>query len=307
VPATGWPLCIYQHGTGGDWQSFVLDGTADRLASQGIAVISTDQVLHGPRSPGGDPAVAFFNFLNPFAGRDNSLQGAADAWSLMRLGQSLAFTDTGRAIHFDANRLYFFGHSQGGLTGPGFVAFEPTLSGAVFSGTGGLLYLAMLYKKKPVDFPSLVETLTRDSPMDEDNPSLAVAQMWTERADGVNYARYMVREPKAGAKNVFQTEGFVDNYAPNPAIEAFATALGGDEVMLPDEKDVDGLTLRGRAPKSPPITANVGGVTAVLAQYRQALTDDGHFVVFDIPAAKKQSSQFLGTLAQSGQATVVSP
>src|SRR5439155_21503580 len=85
TPATGWPICIYAHGTGGDWQSFVDDGTALRLAQQGIAVISTDQVLHGPRNPGGDPEVSFFNFGNPLAGRDNALQGAADAWSQMRL------------------------------------------------------------------------------------------------------------------------------------------------------------------------------------------------------------------------------
>jgi hypothetical protein len=125
----------------------------------------------------------------------------------------------------------------------------------------------------------------------------------------------MVREPqlapdgvtRLAPRNIFQTEGFTDTYAPNPAIEAFATALGGDLVMLPDIKEVTGLTLRGRAAKATPITANDGGATAVLAQYHQAGGSDGHFVVFDIAAAQKQSSQFLGTLAQNGQATVVSP
>ena len=47
TPAAGWPICIYAHGTGGDYRSFIDDGTALRLAKQGIAVISTDQVLHG--------------------------------------------------------------------------------------------------------------------------------------------------------------------------------------------------------------------------------------------------------------------
>src|SRR5215475_15360941 len=69
TPPTGWPICIYAHGTGGDWESFVDDGTGLRLALQGIATISTDQVLHGPRNPGGDPETAFFNFGNPYAGR----------------------------------------------------------------------------------------------------------------------------------------------------------------------------------------------------------------------------------------------
>ena len=311
TPATGWPICIYQHGTGGDWMSFIQDFTADRLGAQGIAVISTDQVLHGPRNPTADPAVSFFNIANPYAGRDNALQGAADAWSQLRLALGLSIADTAnsRTITFDPARVMFFGHSQGGLTGPAFIAFEPSLRGAVLSGTGGLLYLSMLYKIQPVNFPELLSPLLRDDPIDEDNPTLALAQMWIERADGANYARYFVREPAAGngAKNIFQTEGFTDSYAPNPAIEAFATAVGGDLVQLPDTQPVLGLQLRGRSTLPTPITDNVDGVTAVLAQYKEAPNDDGHFVVFDVQAARIQSSQFLGTLAATGHATVVTP
>jgi hypothetical protein len=52
---------------------------------------------------------------------------------------------------------------------------------------------------------------------------------------------------------------------------------------------------------------NRAPVTAVLAQYNQKAGSDGHFVVFDIAAAQQQSSQFLGTLAATGHATVVTP
>jgi predicted esterase len=315
-PAGGWPLAIYAHGTGGDYRSFVDDGTGPRLAAQGIATISTDQVLHGPRDPAQlDPGVAFFNFANPYAARDNTLQGAADAWEQLRLATGLAIDDgAGGAITIDPTKVYFFGHSQGGVTGPAFVAFEPTVSGAVLSGTGGLLYLTLLHKTAPLNFASLIETFARDSPMDEDNPSRPLAQKWIDPADGVNYARYMVREPQPGPdgarmapRNIFQTEGFVDTYAPNPAIEAFATALGGDLVSLPAEKAVEGLTLRGRAVLATPITENDNGVTAVLAQYTKRTGSDGHFVVFEVPAAEKQAAEFLGTLAATGHATVVSP
>jgi pimeloyl-ACP methyl ester carboxylesterase len=300
MPPNGWPICIYQHGTGGDWQSFIQDGTGDALAKQGIAVISTDQVLHGPRNPSGEAEVDFFNFGNPYAGRDNPLQGGADAWSQMRLALGIQIgTD-----HFDPNNLMFFGHSQGGLTGPPFIAFEPSLKGAVLSGTGGVGYLGLLYKLAPVNFPMLVETLTRDSPMDEDNPTLALAQMWIERSDGVNYARMFV----SGQHNIFQTEGFTDTYAPNKSIEAFATSVGGDIVKTADEADVPGLTqLRKSAVVSPPFGRNRGLVTDVLAQYKMAAGSDGHFVVFDIAAARAQSSNFLGTLASTGQATVTLP
>jgi hypothetical protein len=313
VPANGFPLCIYSHGTGGDFTSFIDDGTALSLARQGIAVISTDQVLHGPRNPGGNEELDFFNIANPYAMRDNSLQGAADAWSQMRLGTGLSIVDGNRTLTFDPTKVTFFGHSQGGLTGPAFVAFEPSLSGAVMSGTGGLLYLALLYKTAPLDIPELVETFVRDNPIDEENPSLALVQMWAERADGANYAPFMTRFPQMldgvqlAPRNVFQTEGFTDTFTPNPSIQAFATALGGDIAMTANTLELPGLALRGRMVRTPPFENNVGGATAALAQYNEAPGSDGHFVVFDIPFAELQAAEFLGTLARTGTATVIAP
>ncbi|MGE0551368.1 MAG: hypothetical protein AB7O24_12125 [Kofleriaceae bacterium] len=309
VPTGGFPIAICQHGTGSTYTSFITDGTAQALAEEGIATIATDQVLHGPRNPGGNPEIAFFNIANIYAARDNSLQGAADGFSLLRLAQGLSIPDGGRTITFDPSRVYFFGHSQGGLTGPGFVAFEPSVSGAVLSGTGGLLYLNLLHKTLPVDISSLVPSLLDDSPVDEDNPSLALAQMWIERADGANYAPLMARRPLAGLapRNVLQTEGFTDRYAPNIGIEAFATALGADLIANPDAQPVEGLTLRGRSTLALPVTGNLTGATIALAQFAQLPDSDGHFVVFDVPAARRQAAAFLGTLARTGQATVVAP
>jgi hypothetical protein len=317
-PANGWPICIYQHGTGGDYETFLEDGTAIRLAMQGIAVISTDQVLHGPRDPAGlDPDLAFFNYANPYAARDNALQGAADAWSQERLAFGLDFDDLlgdGVTVSVDQTKLMFFGHSQGGLTGPAFVAFEPALKGAVLSGTGGILYLSLLLKTEPIDIPTIAEALTRDDPMDVDNPTIALAQTWIDRADGANFARYFVRDPQTAPdgtplapRNIFQSEGFIDTYAPDPSIEAFATAVGGDVVMTDSTMPVPGLMLRGSSVVDTPVTNNRGSVTAVLAQYTMLPGSDGHFVVFEVPDAMEQSADFLGTLAQTGQATVVSP
>ncbi len=307
VPPNGFPIAIYSHGTGGDYLSGYDDGTAERLSAEGIATISMDQVLHGPRNPGGNPELDFFNFGNVYAARDNALQGYADAFSQLRLARAVSFDDAGRTIVFDMTKVFFFGHSQGGLTGPGFVAFEPELKGAVLSGTAGLLYLNLLNKTKPLNIPALVETFLRDEPVDVDNPSLALVQMWVERSDPANYAPLMVRHPPVGVapRPIFQTEGFTDTYSPNVGIEAFATALGGDIVKEAAQKPVEGLELRGRTVQVAPITNNLNGVTAVLAQFNQRPGSDGHFVVFDISTAKQQAARFLGTLASTGQATVV--
>jgi hypothetical protein len=314
MPAAGWPIAISQHGTGGDYRSFITNGTGPRLAAAGIATISTDQVLHGPRNPGGTPEIAVYNYFNPGAARDNTLQGTADAFTLLRLAQGLAFATASGAIKIDPTKVFFVGHSQGGQTGPGFVAYEPSVRGAVFSGTDGLLYQELLHTTKPIDIPSILSTVLRDEPVDEDNPSLGLLQLWLERADGINYAPLMARHPATdpdghplAPRNVFQTEGFGDTYAPPPGIEAFATALGGDLVALPGATPVEGLTLRHRATLAPPFAGNLGGVTVALAQYAPLPGGEGHFVAFDLPTAQQQITTFLATLATTGTATVAAP
>ena len=127
-----------------------------------------------------------------------------------------------------------------------------------------------------------------------------------------NYAPLMVRNPPAGQrapKNIFQTEGFTDTYAPNPAIEAFATALGGDIVQLTATRmPIEGLTLRGRT------IVDRADHGQRRRRHRRARAvqpagrhSDGHFVVFDITAAQKQSASSSARWPRTGQATVVSP
>ena len=93
MPEGGWPIVLYAHGTGGNYQSYYRGDIAVTLAKKGIVVISIDQIHHGERDGGlcdtGDysqcVSLLFFNFLVPKAGRDNVRQSALDYVSLMRL------------------------------------------------------------------------------------------------------------------------------------------------------------------------------------------------------------------------------
>ena len=104
---------------------------------------------------------------------------------------------------------------------------------------------------------------------------------------------------------IYQSMGFTDHFTPLPDIEALAVSIGGD-LVAPTLAPIDGLTMRGRSVATAPVTSNLDGHTAVVVQY-QATQSDGHFVVFDIPAAERQAAEFLGTLARTGTATVVAP
>jgi len=324
MPTNGWPIALYAHGTGGSFHSYNNDGTARRLAAQGIAVMSIDQVLHGPRNPGASPEISFFNFQNPLAARENTIQGAADNFSLVRVAMDFDFDepadaksgDPGRHIEFDDDKMYFFGHSQGGLTGPPFVAYEPRMKGAVLSGAGGLLYISMLHKTEPLDITQIVGALIRDEPLDEFSPTLALLQTWIERSDPANFGPMLAREPaidpdgdgtvRLPPRPIFQTEGLIDSFTPPLAIEALAVSIGGNMVG-PVVQEVPGFALYDHEVLEAPVTGNLDGTTVVLLQYEAVGSNDGHFVVFDVPAAEVQSAEFLGTLATTGEATVVEP
>lgn len=307
-PAGGWPVVLYAHGTGGDYRSFIGDGTARRLAAAGLATISIDQVLHGTRNTTLAPELAFFNYQNPYAARDNTLQGALDDFQLVRLVLGFAHTERhpgGRTIKFDPERVYFFGHSQGSLTGIPFVTAEPTIKAAVFSGAGGLLYQALLHKTEPLDIPGVLRLFIRDEPLDRFHPVLNLLQAYMERADSAAYARRLVADD-ARATSVFVSEGLIDRYTPVETIEALAVSLEVDvvgEVL----RDIPGLAEAGGRVVAPPLTGNRGDRTIALVQYEEVAGSDGHFVVFDVPAAERQSVEFLRTMAETGQATVVAP
>jgi hypothetical protein len=276
------------------------------------------------RNPTGNPAYDFFNFNNPQGPRYNTLQGAADNFSLLRLAQGLSYTeppvlgtDPGRTIRFDATKIYFWGHSQGGITGPPFLAFEPEVKAAVLSGTSALLFRALLEKTKPVDIPAVVQQYIPDDPLDEFNPVLALLQTWFERADPGNYGPLLARRPVVDAggrplpiKDIYQSEGFVDHYAPNTNIEAFATSVGGNQVYGPDgraKQIIKGLALRGRGILTAPVTGNLAGRTVVVVQYDQAAGSDGHYVAYEVPAALAQWLRFLATETATGTATLPGP
>jgi predicted esterase len=321
-PAAGWPVVIYQHGTGGDYRSFIGDGSGREVAKvtdaggaviAKMAMVGTDQVLHGTRSPADtNYDTAFFNFVNIEAARDNPKQGALDGFQVVRLLHAIdvaAAPTTGRRIKFDTSRIYFKGHSQGGLTGPLFLAAEPEVRAAILSGAGGDLIFSLLNKTEPNNIPSLVQGLVHD-PVDQFHPLLSLVQGFLEDTDPINYARHLFAEPLDGVppKSIFQTMGLIDHYTPVPNIKALALAMG-IQPAGPMLEPIDGLAYTNTTWGDAPISGNEAGgqATAVLLEYTAPSGDDGHFVVFDVPSAIAQSNRFLGTDAATGAARLDPP
>lgn len=321
-PAGGWPVVIYAHGTGGDyhsgiplasaiddgWSTYSWAAVKDEgynLAKKGIALISYDQPYHGTRNPRVPdcvdtcPQLYTFNFLNPQAARDGFRQSALDAVQLTQAVLNLKFEWSGVNHKFDPAKVYYMGHSQGSTSGPMFVAAEPAVKAAVFSGPAGGLALTFLLKTEPIDIPAVAGFIFGDlEGFDLFQPVINLFQAYLEAVDPMNYAHLVAAAPRDEGivRHVLATEGLQDAYTPPMQAEAFAIALGVPPVK-PVYQDLIGFDMAGLTPVAAGISNNLtnthgGKWTGGLLQF----PDTGHFSIYCQKAANQSYAAFLATV-----------
>jgi predicted esterase len=334
MPPDGYPIVLYAHGTGGDFTSYVDDGTGEAMAKHCLATMGVDQIFQGTR-PGSVPGASeaeigltFYNVSNPVAARTNGRQSAIDEVQRTRLFTEshlvvpASISVTQSEISFDATRMVVFGHSQGGLNIPLFTAVDPAPLGGVFSGSGAEITIGLLLKTSPQPaVASLIATLLGLSSSDEldaFHPTMSLFQTVIDVEDPINYARLQAREPRPGSapRSVYMTEGINpdgtgDTYAPPPTIEAHGLAVGLP-LQVPFQHAIPQLAWAGPTPVMVPaagLARNLAGgmASGILAQWAVPPGDDGHFVVFDVPAAQEQAAQFNQNLAANPAGLVPAP
>ncbi|MEZ4220079.1 MAG: hypothetical protein R3B13_04050 [Polyangiaceae bacterium] len=334
MPSAGYPIVLYAHGTGGSYRS-LLGATheARALAKRCIASMGIDQIFHGtrPGADGGTPDLLFFNVQNLVAARANGPQSAIDVvqqarlFTVSKLTVPASVTYSGKEIRFDATKLGFFGHSQGGLNGPLYLALDDGARGGVLSGSASMITIALLEKTKPFNIAGLVKTIflalsvDEEAELDEFHPAMSLAQTIIDPTDPIHYVRYIAREPRAGfaPKSVLMTEGVNadgsgDSYATPRGIEVQAIALGlppQEPVIHPPlEAQFDPSLAAVAIPKAG-LTGNLadGKASGVLAQWEAAKASDGHFVIYDIPEAMDQCAEFMRNLMAEPAGRVPAP
>ncbi len=275
MPAAGWPVVLYGHGTGGDYKSLLTPGkysVGRDLTARGFAVMGIDQPLHGPRAPAGtDPDTASFNVFNPAAFRCNFRQGAVDVLLQARFASTLEFD----GMRLDPDRIMYFGHSQGGLSGALMAPFAKRIKSFVFSGTGGGLAYTVMLRKDPVDMKAFLELALGVARSDElfiGHPVIGLLQSLADISDPLTYAPRMASE----GLHVLFTSGVDD--AQTPAVTSLHLAAASATPMLkPAPLPSPAHDLLGIATASRPVQGNVDGATRLMMQF----ADADHFVVFD--------------------------
>jgi hypothetical protein len=345
------PLVVYGPGTGGSRNSPFDDGTAAALAGLGVATFATDPLMHAQRahSENIDPELIamlelydsatnsnaketlialvesgdlFFNPLDLQAARGNSLQAAVDyAWQARLLGEVAIEADldgASRTIRFDAERRYFFGHSQGAASGP-LLASSASYAALVLSAPSGHLPSNLLGKTKPagsLGVAQMLDSIVCDAPaqeLDVFHPFLNLLLHWFEPADAVNYAPLLIGESES-PKHLFVTSGEDDHYVPRAAHDAVTTAARLQQ-LSPELANVPGQALLDLLQPSDghgATSASLGGnievegalVTGAFRQYHDASCSDDHFVATCNATARADWLRFIETALVADHPTV---
>lgn len=335
MPADGYPIVLYAHGTTGYYRSYIQDGTGPALAERCLATMGVDQIFHGTR-PGADPdpqvtQVLFFNFQNLEAARANIRQSALDEVQRARLFTETqmvvpaSVSVTGTEVRFDPDKVMFFGHSQGGLNGPPFLAADDSIRGGVLSGASSVLAITFLEKESPPPaINKIVESVflqLKGEYVDELNlfhPTVAMAQAIVDAMDPINYAAAATQNPREGfaPKSIYMTEGVLadgsgDTYAPVRGTEALAMQYGLplQQPVIWDPPDAAWGGLEKVTVPSEGLSGNLaaGQASGILTQWSPSGDNDGHFVVFDVPEAQAQAAEFLKNLADDPKGRVPAP
>lgn len=299
APAGGYAVLVYAHGTGGSFNGQMdAGGYAQELATAPTpaVLVSFDLPEHGARRGDSkeEPDNLFFNFLNPRAGRDNALQGAADLMSVVKWAQagglSAGQSPTGNAVVLDPNHIVLFGHSQGATHAALMASNEPGASATVLSGVGGHLATSLMTKTSPVDITVAVPFALLDPDdsfelaVDSYNPGLAIVQGYFERVDPINYAYRLHSEPTAvqpTGMDVFITYGIGDTFAPNATTDAYVKA-GRITQVEPVIDPVAGLLAAPQPLLNNELVGSEGTPRTVgMKQYLSIGDVDGHFVATD--------------------------
>ncbi len=345
MPAEGWPLMVYAHGTTGDARSALDGGFAAVAARAGMASVSTDQPLHGS----GDPMGARPGSNNPFAFklgrvpiplplkgkggelafynirmgvlRDNLRQAIADGAVLARLVLATDFATAKRPdgsdalpARLDAERPHFHrelgyvavGHSQGSQSMAALGALDPLARAALLSAGGGDFSSATLLRDDAAKVRPLVE-LVLGLAAGELDEFHPFATLVQTMLDPVDPQTFGVgyRDAKQ-PKSALLVSGRGDTMVVDKAGMALARAMG----LQPIAPLVFGQAeLAAAGIEATPIVLENGPErrsTLAWLQLEPSYRYEPHFVAFREPVAQKVMEAFLGALARGQGAPALS-
>jgi hypothetical protein len=345
MPAGGWPLYQFFHGSGG-LSSGVVDlgyspvptdmpevgkGPAWVVARYGIAAASSAMPLNPERFPGASD-YEYLNINNLSAFPFTFQQGVfeqrllLDALLALQIPPATVAACTGvtlpsgaTAHHFNAAKLVAGGQSMGGMYTNMVGAVEGRFGALVPTGAGGKWDLMILESGFiPKSRSLLGAVLGADSDtLTFVHPGMNLINLGWEIAEPMASMAHLAHRPLDGlpVRHVYEPVGLNDEYFPPIIYDAAALAYGNQEAgaaLWPTMQDALGLGgITGLA--TYPVTANRpdatggGAHTRVVVQFMGDGIIDSHYLYRQVEAVKHQYSCFLDSYLRTGTPVVPAP
>ena len=292
---------------------------ANEFARRNIAMIGIDVVAHGSRSKKAMetgtrqctiPALEFLTLDDPLNAREGFRQTVADQYQLVRMVKNNAFDLDGNGqSDLNTARIGYVSQSLGSIIGGTFVATEPDVGAGVLNvGGGGLYSVALSFfgdqggkAVGPDGFANLPTVLL---------DLMLVIQTTLDRADPINYARFVARQPliyagqPSAAKSVLLQEAVGDDTVGNYSTDALTREMGGVLAGPTTFRAVPGVTTMNA-----PFSGNVAGGTATIAQTQFSPASHSFLLTLSHPGAfcrgQIQAAEFIDAYLTTGTGKVI--
>ena len=337
MPAAGWPLYQFFHGSGG-LSTGLVDlgyspvpedvpepgkGPGYIVARHGIAAASAALPVNPERLPGATD-YAYLNINNlgafPFTFQQGVFEQRLllDALLALEIPQATVAAcgipaPAGGGHRFDPLQLVAGGQSMGGMYTNMIGAVEPRYGALVPTGAGGFWNLMIL---ETALIPGVRTLLAAALGIDEEtmafvHPALQVLALSWEIAEPMAYMARLARRPLPdhAPRHVYQSAPMGDENFPIEIYDAAALAYGNQQAgtaLWPSMQDalrLDGLD--GLA--TYPVSGNRGGVTSVVVQFEGDGLIDPHYIYRQLESVKHQYACFFATYVRDGTPSLPAP
>jgi hypothetical protein len=337
MPASGWPLYQFFHGSGGVSTGLVDLGYSASptsepeagkgpgyvVARHGIAAAAAALPVN-PERLASATDYAYLNINNLAAFPSTFQQGVfeqrllLDALLALRIPDGVlagctGISSPGGEHFFDGEQLMAGGQSMGGMYTNMIAAVEERYGALVPTGAGGFWNLMILEATVIPGARALLGTAlgVDDETLAFVHPAMNVMALAWEIAEPLASMARLARRPLPGlpARHIYEPVGKDDEYFPISIFDAAALAYGNQQAgpavwpSLQEALALDGLG--GLA--SYPVSANQGGKTRVVVQFEGDGIVDSHYIYRQLETVKHQYGCFLASYVRDGVPTVPAP
>ena len=322
-PANGigppYKTVVFQHALTVCKESMV--AIANEFNRRGLAMVGIDVVRHGSRSEESllgerNCVIQGLDFLlppeGPLAGREGFRQTIADQFQLVNMLKAEGFeidVDGTPGNDLEVSRLAYVSQSLGSIIGATFLALEPDVGAGVLNvGGGGLYSVALSFfgdedgqPVGPDGFAELPDFLLE---------LMLVLQSGMERADPINYAKFIARAPlnedgiQNPPKSILLQEAIGDSVVGNFSTDSLTREMGGELAGPTFFRDVPGLAIRNA-----PFSGNAAGGQATIAMTQFDPAGHSFLLTLDDPGAfcrgQIQAAEFARSFLEDGDAVVI--